>query len=83
MADARLFEFATEDDRAIVTEDVRGFAVLAAQRLTDGDSHCGLIFTAPQRFSRASTAYPGDVIAALRNFLAAPPAESDTWIRWL
>ena len=83
MSDAELFDFALNEGRAIVTEDASDFAVLAAAKIGDGQTHCGVIFTSPQQFHRGAANYTGSVITALRNFLAAPPAESDTWIRWL
>ncbi len=83
MSDEQLFETALETGSVIVTENARDFAVLAARRIADGASSCGLVFTSPRRFNRASAAYPGAVIDALRRFLAKPPIETDTWTRWL
>ena len=81
--DTELFEFAIETGRVIVTEDSGGFIRLANLSSVEGKPHYGLIITSRARFPRGSVAYPNTLITALRNFLAAPPAESDTWIRWL
>ena len=79
--DADLLDLAT--GRALVTENVGDFSVLSASRAVDGEPHAGLIFTNPNRFNRATLAYPGNLIAALRNFLDAPPVSGNSWIRWL
>jgi hypothetical protein len=42
-----------------------------------------LIFTNPRRFNRATLAYPGKLIAALREFLTDPPITGVSWIWWL
>lgn len=81
--DADLLEHAAATDRALVTENVGDFSVLAAARAVDGEPHAGLIFTNPARFNRATLAYPGNLIVALGTFLDDPPISGDSWIRWL
>ena len=81
--DADLLDHATATGRALVTENVGDFSVLAAARAVDGEPHAGLIFTNPTRFNRATLAYPGNLIAALQTFLDTPPVSGDSWIRWL
>lgn len=81
--DANLLDHATTSGRALVTENIVDFAKLSELWATEGRSHAGLIFTNPKRFNRASVAYPGDVIAALRVFLKAPPIEGESWTWWL
>ena len=82
-SDADLLNLATAAGRALVTENVGDFSVLAAARAVDGEPHAGLIFTNPTRFNRATLAYPGNLIVALRTFLDDPPISGDSWIRWL
>ncbi len=82
-SDADLLDLATAADRALVTENVGDFSVLAADRAVAGEPHAGLIFTNPARFNRAMLAYPGNLIAALRTFLDNPPASGDSWTWWL
>ena len=82
-SDADLLDHAAATGRALVTENVSDFSVLAAARAVDGEPHVGLIFTNPSRFNRATLAYPGNLIVALRTFLDAPPISGDSWIRWL
>ena len=81
--DADLLDHATATGRALVTENVVDFSVLAAARTVAGEPHAGLIFTNPSRFNRATLAYPGNLIAALRRFLDNPPVSGDSWVWWL
>lgn len=82
-SDADLLDHATATGRALVTENVGDFSVLAANRAVDGEPHAGLIFTNPSRFNRATLAYPGYLIAALRTFLNNRPVSGDSWTCWL
>ena len=83
MTDEDLLTYATNHERALATENVADFMPLAAQWAGAGKSHTGLIFTNPRRFNRATLAYPGNVIAALREFLTDPPIAGKSWIWWL
>ncbi len=83
-SDADLLNYAARESRALVTENVGDFSPLATQWAAQGKVHRGLIFTNPRRFNRASAAYPGNLIAALRQFLAEPPVlDNGSWIWWL
>lgn len=82
-ADDDLLGVAAAQERAIVTENVRDFAVLADTWATTGRTHHGIVFTSADRFNRAAKAYPGNLIAALRSLLAAPPVEGHAWVWWL
>jgi hypothetical protein len=81
--DDDLLGLAASQERAIVTENVRDFAALAELWARTGHVHQGIVFTSPDRFNRAAKAYPGNLIAALRSFLAAPPVEGQSWVWWL
>ncbi len=83
MTDEDLLTYATNGERALVTENVADFMPLAAELAGAGRAHAGLIFTNPKRFNRATLAYPGNVIAALREFLTSPPITGTSWIWWL
>ncbi len=83
MPDEDLLTYATQNERALVTENVADFMPLAAQWAGAGKAHAGLIFTNPRRFNRATLAYPGNVIAALREFLTNPPITGESWTWWL
>lgn len=83
ISDADLFEWAATVERALVTENVADFSPLADQWAAEGRVHAGLIFTNPRRFNRASVGYPGNLIGALRVFLADLPIEGASWTWWL
>jgi hypothetical protein len=83
MSDEDLLTYATTHERALVTENVADFMPLATQWAGAGEAHAGLIFTSPRRFNRATLAYPGNLIAALREFLTDPPITGVSWIWWL
>ena len=83
VADEELLAYATTEQRALVTENVADFMPLATQWATEHKTHSGLIFTNPKRFNRATLAYPGNLIAALRDFLTNPPITGESWIWWL
>jgi hypothetical protein len=82
-ADDELLGVAASQERAIVTENVRDFAALAERWAGTGNVHQGIVFTSPDRFHRAAKAYPGNLIAALRSFLAAAAVEGQSWVWWL
>jgi hypothetical protein len=82
-ADEELLRVAASQKRAVVTENVRDFAPLAERWSRTGHAHAGIVFTSPERFDRAARAYPGNLIAVLRAFLAAPPVEGQSWVWWL
>lgn len=82
-ADEDVLAFASVDDRALVTENVKDFAPLARRWAAEGRAHAGIVFTSPRRFNRARLSYPGDVVAALARFVAEVPVRGGSWIWWL
>ncbi|MCP4961641.1 MAG: hypothetical protein GY925_20540 [Actinomycetia bacterium] len=83
MSDEDLLSWAARDERAVVTENIVDFARIAADWVAEGRVHQGLVFTNPKRFNRATIAYPGNLIGALREFLADPPALGSSAVWWL
>ena len=83
MTDEDLLTYATSDERALVAENVADFMPLATRWVDEHKAHAGLIFTNPKRFNRATLAYPGNLIASLREFLTDPPITGESWIWWL
>jgi predicted nuclease of predicted toxin-antitoxin system len=81
-SDEDVFVLATMEQRAIVTENIADFVVLAARWTVEGRAHSGIILTHPARFNRATKNYPGSLIKALTAFLEAPPLLEDSWIWW-
>ena len=82
-SDEEILAQAAVAERAVVTENVVDFMPLATHWAGEHRAHAGLIFTNPIRFNRATVAYPGNLIHALRRFLRDPPIHGDSWIWWL
>lgn len=83
ISDEEVLAHSAASGRALVTENVVDCVPLAAHWTGEGRTHAGLIFTNPRRFNRATIAYPGNLITALRRFLNDPPIEGESWIWWL
>ena len=83
MSDEELLAYAAHEQQALVTENVADFMPLATRWVDEHRTHSGLIFTNPKRFNRATLAYPGNLIASLREFLTYPPITGESWIWWL
>lgn len=83
MSDEELLAHAATHGRALVTENVADLMMLTTQWAGEGREHAGVIFTNPRRFNRAALAYPGNLVAALRQFLNDPPITGKSWIWWL
>ena len=82
-SDEELLAHATAEGRAMVTENIVDFAVIATRGGAQPRPHAGLIFTSPRRFHRSTIAYPGNLVVALRALLEDPPpiGASGSW--WL
>ncbi len=62
-SDERLMEVATQEDRAVVTNNLRHFRPIAAQRLAQGKQHAGLVLLPSNRArNRAATGRLADAI---------------------
>jgi hypothetical protein len=83
LEDDDLLRAATEEGRVVVTENAKDFDRIVRAWAARGEHHSGVVFTSPRRYHRGSAAYPGNLIAALRDLLTDPPAEKTDWIRWL
>lgn len=83
MADEELLAYAATEGRALVTENGGDLMPLATTWAGEHKTRSGLIFTNPRRFNRSTLAYPGHLIASLREFLAEPPITGESWIWWL
>lgn len=80
-SDAALLEVATEEERAVITNNVKDFRPLAAARLAEGRSHAGLILVPSARSRTRAAAAP--LAAAVRRLLDDHPgglAGSEQWV---
>jgi hypothetical protein len=85
LADGDLLAFAVAMDRALVTENVADFRIIAGEWAARGRPHAGIIYTLNSRFPRASAAYPRSLIRSLQALLEKPPGvtEAAGWEWWL
>lgn len=83
ISDENLLEYGAVAERAVVTENIGDFVAIARRWVAAETPHAGLILTNPTRFNRASLAYPGVVIVALRDLLETSPITGDSWFWWL
>ena len=74
LSDPEVLDLATSEERALVTEDVRDFAVEHRRRLATGIPHFGIVVTSAKRYPRDRRSV-GPLIAALDRLLRAHPAE--------
>jgi hypothetical protein len=80
-SDREIVEAATREQRAVVTNDIKDFRPIAAERLTDGRGHAGLILLPASR-SRSRDA-TGALAGAIEVLMRAHPdgvADSEYWI---
>jgi hypothetical protein len=79
--DAQLMEIAHAEGRVIVTNNIKDFRPIAAQRIASGQGHSGLVLISPNTpRTRAATKHLADAIE--RALLANPDglAGSERWI---
>lgn len=74
LSDTEVLDRATAERRALVTEDVRDFAVEHGRRLAAGIAHFGIVVTSAKRYPRDRRSM-GPLVAALDGLLRAHPAE--------
>lgn len=74
LADAALLAAATAERRALVTENVRDFAIAHARQFGAAEPHFGIVFTSRARFPR-DRERRGALVDVLERFLRERPAE--------
>lgn len=80
-SDERLMDVTTQEDRAVVTNNLRHFRPIAAQRLAQGKQHAGLILLPSSRArNRAATGMLADAIEAVMRANPEGIAGAERWI---
>ena len=74
LGDLELWNRASAEGRAFVTENVADFVRLVREAAAAGEPHFGVVFTSPATFAR-SAATVGLFVEALAALLGARPAE--------
>ena len=84
LADADLFALAQAEQRAVVTENIPDFSVLADGYDQRGQAHHGLLFVQSQRYPRRSQRTIGRMVTALEELLRVHPGRTPMGLRhWL
>jgi predicted nuclease of predicted toxin-antitoxin system len=83
-ADEALLAFATEQGRALLTNNVRDFVTIAALWARGGQEHCGLLFTSDESLPRGRGTI-GLYVEVLGALFDAHPARDAlrNQVRWL
>lgn len=80
-SDREIVEAATCEQRAVVTNDIKDFRPIAAERLTDGRGHAGLILLPASRSrSRDATGMLAEAIEVLMHAHPDGIADMECWI---
>lgn len=85
IADCVLLEYASQNSRTTVTDNVPDFLRCHRQRLDVGARHFGLLLFTNDTFPRHRHGlFVSQMLAALEKQLVAHPRDDDSsWIRWL
>lgn len=80
-SDREVFDTATREQRAVVTNDIKDFRPIAAERLADGRGHAGLVLLPASRSrSRNAAGALADAIEALIRAHPGGIAGVEHWI---
>ncbi len=84
LSDADLFALAQAEQRALATEDVADYSVIADGYDLRGEPHFGLILIPSSAYPRGRPATIGRMVTALDRLLGAHPGETAMSLRhWL
>jgi Domain of unknown function (DUF5615) len=80
-SDSEILDSANRDGRAVVTNNIKDFRPIAAERLAEGRGHAGVILVpGPRRRSRADTGRLADAIGAVMREHPDGIPGSERWI---
>jgi predicted nuclease of predicted toxin-antitoxin system len=82
LPDPQVLDLAVAERRCLLTENVRDFEILRAQRLHGGHPCAGLLYSGPHRFPRTKTAI-GRLITALDGLLSEERLPVPGQVDWL
>jgi Domain of unknown function (DUF5615) len=84
LADASLFTLAQQEQRAVVTENIADFSVIADACDQRGQAHFGLVLVPADSYPRGRSGTIGRMVTALERLLGEHPEETPTSLRhWL
>jgi Domain of unknown function (DUF5615) len=82
LPDGQVLEWATEQGRCLVTENVKDFEVLRRAFTAQGRVHAGLLYSGPRRFPR-DRRFVGALVVALDQLATAERLPGVNQVGWL
>jgi hypothetical protein len=82
LPDEQILEWATEQGRCLVTENVKDYEVLRRAAAAQGRTHAGLLYRGPRRFPR-DRRFLGAIVVALDKLIAAGEVPGPDDVGWL
>jgi predicted nuclease of predicted toxin-antitoxin system len=82
LPDEQILEWATEQRRCLVTENVKDDEVLRRASAAQGRTHAGLLYCGPRRFPR-DRRFLGALVVALDKLIAAGQLPGPDEVGWL
>jgi predicted nuclease of predicted toxin-antitoxin system len=82
LPDEQLLDWATDEGRCLVTENVKDFEVLRRAAIAQGRTHAGLLHSGPRRFPR-DRRFVGALVIALDKTIAAGQLPGPNEAGWL
>jgi hypothetical protein len=84
LADTAIFALAQQEQRAVVTENIDDFSIIADGYDQRGRAHFGLVLLSPSSYPRGSPATIGRMVTELDRLLEERPEMAPTSLRhWL
>jgi hypothetical protein len=82
LPDEQILEWATEQGRCLVTENVKDYEALRRASAAQGRTHAGLLYCGPRRFPR-DRRFLGALVVALDKLIAAGQLPGPDDVAWL
>jgi predicted nuclease of predicted toxin-antitoxin system len=82
LPDEQVLEWATEQGRCLVTENVKDYEALRRAAAAQGRTHAGLLYCGPRRFPR-DRRFLGALVVALDKLLAVGQLPGPDEVAWL
>jgi hypothetical protein len=82
LPDEQVLEWATDQGRCLVTENVKDFEVLRRLSAAQGRTHAGLLYSGPRRFPR-DRRFVGALVGALDKMVTAGQLPGPDEVGWL
>jgi hypothetical protein len=82
LPDEQVLEWATDQGRCLVTENIKDYEVLRRAAAAQGMTHAGLLYSGPSRFPR-DRRFVGALVVALDKMIIAGQVPGPDEVGWL